>query len=133
MLLKYWRAGPMPPTVKEAREGYGRALDAALRARAASTPEGAALADFWVGRLKFATGYAEAVEHVHQAAVAEAAKDLPACRKEADAAVLALEGALGAYVKVVRNQTDRGAIAVVNEHCYRPLKLRRWYLNAWGL
>jgi hypothetical protein len=133
MLLKYWRAGPMAASVKDAREGYQRALDAALRARSASTREGSSLADYWVGRLNFAVGYVEAVQHVHQAAVEEAHKDLPGCRREADAAVSALAAALEAYSHVVRNQTDRGAIAVVNEHCYRPLKLRRWYLNAWGL
>jgi hypothetical protein len=133
MLLKYWKAGPMPASVKDAREGYQRALDAALRAQAASSQPGKSLTDYWVGRLKFAVGYAETVQHVHEAAAAEAAKDLPGCRKEADAAVSSLESALDAYARVVRNQTDRGAIAVVNEHCYRPLKLRRWYLYAWGL
>jgi hypothetical protein len=133
MLLKYWKAGPLPVSVKDAREGYQRALDAAERARSVSTREGSSLADYWVGRLRFAVGYADTVLHVHQAAVAEAEKDLPGCRKEADAAVSALAAALEAYSRVVRNQTDRGAIAVVNEHCYRPLKLRRWYLYAWGL
>jgi hypothetical protein len=132
MLLKYWKAGPMPAYMVEAREGYERALHAARRVEAKAPPAGRKFVDFWVGRLEFSVHYAEAVQAVQRAAVAEAANHLALSLKEAENALTALRQALEVYSRVVRNQTDRGAIAVVNEHCYRPLKLRRWYLSAWG-
>lgn len=129
MLLKHWKHGPMPKYMVEARRGYQQALAAARRAQRNAKPSGRWYADFWVGRLEFAKLYVEAVQTVQRAATAQHAKNRPATLRLIDSALDTLRQALEAYARVARDRTDRGAIAVVNEHCYRPLKHRCWYLR----
>jgi hypothetical protein len=124
MLMKYWKAGPVPAYLAEARSGYQRALEAARRAQAKARPEGRRHVDFWVGRLEFALGYVETVEAVHRAATAEAASQRREALKQTKRALALLRGALEAYARVARTRTDLGAIAVVNEYGYRALKAK---------
>lgn len=124
MFMKHWKPGPMPTYLVNAREGYERALGAARRAQAKSTPAGRRYVDYWVGRITFAEQYVEAVQAVREAATAEAAKNRTECLKQTEAALSAMRRGLEAYVAVARNQTDRGAIAVVNEYGYRALKAK---------
>ena len=59
---------------------------------------------------------------VHRAAIAETdGKPVDAIQNAETALAIARE-ALEAYADVVRDQSDRGAIAVMNEYVYRPLK-----------
>jgi Glycosyl hydrolase family 67 N-terminus len=121
-LMKYWRPGPVPTYLAAVRNGYRRALAAAERAREKATPGGRSYADFWVGRLEFAAGYADTVQGVHLGGAAEMTNDYRAALQHAETALGSLRGALEAYARVARTQTDRGAIAMLGEFGYRRLK-----------
>ena len=59
---------------------------------------------------------------VRRAAIAEADGKPVDALKNAETALVTAREALEAYADVVRDQSDRGAIAVMNEYVYRPLK-----------
>ena len=97
------------------------ALQAARRARLRSTPRGQAYLDYWIGCLKFGIGYFDTVQLVRMAA-------RRFCRRRhrgpklAEAALFEARTALEDYADVARDQSDRGAIAVMDEYVYRALK-----------
>ncbi len=122
MLTKHWTPQPMSDKLVADRQGYQRALDAAYRARKKAQPSGQSYIDYWIGRLKFGIGYLDMIAAVRRASIAEAdGKPLDAIQN-AEAALVTAREALEAYADVVRDQSDRGAIAVMNEYVYRPLK-----------
>ena len=122
MLTKHWTPQPMSDELVEDRQGYQRALNAALRAREKVQPSGQSYVDYWIGRLRFGIGYLDMIAAVRHAAIAEAdGKPIDAIQN-AETALAAAREALEAYAAVVRDQSDRGAIAVMNEYVYRTLK-----------
>ena len=122
MLTKHWTPQLMSNELVEDRQGYQRALDAAYRAREKAQPSGQSYMDYWIGRLKFGIGYLDMIAAVRRAAIAEAdGKHIDAIQN-AEIALTTARQALEAYAGVVRDRSDRGAIAVMNEYVYRPLK-----------
>ncbi len=124
MMMNHWKHGPMPADLVADRECYRRALDAARRAQAKSTAAGRPYVDYWVGRLAFAVGYLDTVELVHKAATAKAAGYVDETRQTVRLAMKTARRALEAYARVARDQSDRGAIAVMNEYVVRALKAK---------
>ena len=112
----------MSDELVEDRQGYQRALDAACRAREKAQPSGRSYVDYWIGRLRFGIGYLDMIAAVRRAAIAEADRKPLDAIQNAEAALVIAREALEAYAEVVRDQSDRGAIAVMNEYVYRPLK-----------
>jgi hypothetical protein len=62
------------------------------------------------------------VAAVRRAATAESKHDYAAAFKEAEAALTLSTKSLEAYARVARDRSDKGAIAVMNEYVYRPLR-----------
>lgn len=105
------------------REHYGSALAAAQRVAEESSAHGREDALYWIGRFEFGIAYLDAIESLRKAAVAEA-DGKPAeevIRHTEDSLSRAVEG-MQAYARVARDQSDRGAIATMNEYVYRYLK-----------
>jgi hypothetical protein len=130
MIMKHWIAKPMPEAWAEARAGYRRALESARRARAVSTTVGRNYIDYWIGRLQFGIGYFDAIEVVRRAALAEAAGRNGDVSSAASTALDNAREAIAAYARVARDQSDRGAIAMLNEYVYRPLRAKAESLRA---
>ncbi len=156
MLMKFWKPGELPEYLVDARHQYIRALNSvrkADRARRATLGESgsrarSAAADeylaYWMGRFTFGAGYIETIEAVHKAATAEAqaAKARKAGKLEehkaklAEAARLAREAeqtvrnAIDAYAHVARDQSDCGAIAILAEYAWRPIRDKARQLQA---
>ena len=122
MLTKHWTSQPMSDELVEDRQGYQRALDAAYRAREKAQPSGQSYVDYWIGRLRFGIGYLDMIAAVRRAAIAEADGKYVDAIQCAETALVTAREALEAYAGVVRDQSDRGAIAVMNEYVYRPLE-----------
>ena len=122
MLTKHWTPQPMSDELVTDRQGYQRALDAALRARDKAQPSRQSYVDYWIGRLKFGIGYLDMIAAVRRAAIAETDQQPTEAILQAEIALATAYQALEAYADVVRDQSDRGAIAVMNEYVYRPLK-----------
>ncbi len=124
MMMKHWKPEPMPVDLLEDRRGYQQALDAARRALKKTKPGGRNYVEYWVGRLEYAVAYLNAVEAVHRAAMAEVKKDRTATLRETELALADVRQALEAYAGIARDQSDRGALATLNEFVYRPLKTK---------
>jgi len=124
MMMKHWKPGPLPAELVSDRQGYQRGLEAARRARMRAAPHGRKYVDYWIGRLEFGIGYLDTVEAVRRAASAEAEKKPQDALRHAEEALAAARRALEAYAHVAQDRSDLGAIAVMNEYVYRPLKAR---------
>jgi hypothetical protein len=122
MLMKHWQAEPLPAELRAVRDHYERALAAAHRARAKASSRGQAAIDYWIGRLDFGIGYFDMVQAVRRAARAEAKGQSEEARREANTALKQARAALEAYARIAQDQSDRGAIALMAEYVYRPLK-----------
>ena len=122
MLTKHWTPQPMSDELIADRNGYQQALDAAYRARAKAQPSGQSYVDYWIGRLKFGVGYLDMIAAVRSAAIAEADGKAVEAIQQAEIALATACQALEAYAGIARDQSDRGAIAVMNEYVYRPLQ-----------
>jgi len=122
LMMKYWKAGPIPDYLEVNRKNYERGWRAAQQAVSAATPEGKLYAEFWSKRMEFAVKYIIAVEFVRQAATAESAQQPQQAVEFLNQALASLRASLDAYAAVARTQSDRGAIAVAVEYGYRPLE-----------
>ena len=125
MIMKHWTPRDMPAKLLEARCGYQQALAAARRARARSTAHGHGYVGYWIGRLEFGIGYLHTIEVVRAAAVAEKDNKYDEAVQHAETALTKASGALEAYARVARDQSDRGAIATMAEYVYRPIRDKR--------
>jgi len=138
MMMKYWTADSFSPHLARDREGYRRALAAVRRAGDPPRPEGRAMIDYWIHRLQFGIEYLDTIEAVSKAAACEQAageakesgdhKRAQALLADAvDHVRGALEKARSAietFARVARDQSDRGAVAIMAEYVYRALKRR---------
>ncbi|MBM4078377.1 MAG: hypothetical protein FJ278_01675 [Planctomycetes bacterium] len=135
MMMKHWKPGLMSSELVEDREGYTRALEAARRARTQAAPngqsptrhsfgDGAKYVDYWIGRLEFGIGYLDAIAAVRCAATAEAERKPEEARRCAEEALKAARRALEAYAAVAQDRSDLGALAILNEYVYRPLRAK---------
>jgi hypothetical protein len=124
MFAKHWDPVPLPRNIAVVRDRYARALAAAVKARDSSTPDGRCHVDYWIGRLEFGIGYFDVVEAYRRAALADKQARRSDALREAQAALDLARTAIEAYARVAGDQSDRGAIAIMNEYAYRPLKAK---------
>ncbi len=122
MLTKHWTPQPISDKLVKDRQGYQRALDAAYRAWEKAQPSRQNYVDYWIGRLRFGIGYLDMIASVRRAAIADANGQSAEAIQHAETALATARQALEAYAGVARDQSDCGAIAVMNEYVYRPLK-----------
>jgi hypothetical protein len=121
-MMKHWEPEPLPLELAKVSDYYQRALAAAKRARQKVSPRGRGYVDYWIGRREFGIGSFEAGDAVRKAARAEADNRPEETRLQAEAALKYARAALDAYARVAVDQSDRGAIALMAEYAYRPLK-----------
>jgi hypothetical protein len=81
--------------------------------------------DYFVGRLRFAVRYLDAVEAYGATSRAQKANKKDEARHHAQAAQTAIREALEAYAGVAKDHGDLGAVALMNEYCYRPIRDKR--------
>ncbi len=122
MMMKHWTDEPFSAGLAEVRGCYSRALSAARSASRKTAESGREYVDYWVGRLEFGVEYLNAVELVRRAARADAGGLGGDAAELAKDALDTVRRAIEAQVRVARDQSDRGAVAVLNEHVYRPLR-----------
>jgi hypothetical protein len=129
MLMQHWTKEPLPAAFAEVEKHYATALEAAQTAQKKSSPSGGPLTRYWIGRLEFGIGYLHTVTSVRRATAAEAQGRHDDTLHFAQEAAWSLREALEAYAAVARDRSDRGAIAVMGEYAYRPLKKKVEQLN----
>ena len=122
MIMKHWKAGPMNEKYAEARAGYQRALQAVRLAEKKTPQNKRDYLNYWIGRLEFGIAYFDTIERVRLAATAEAAGKPSEALQSTKDALTRSRLALEAFARVARDQSDRGAVATMNEYVYRPLR-----------
>ncbi len=94
--------------------------------------------NYWINRLEFGIGYLDTIEAVSKAATAERAAD--EAKEQGDAqralehsahaiaqaqvAVCRARVATQTFARAAKNRSDHGAVAILNQFVYLPLKRR---------
>ena len=122
MMTKHYGAGGLSADLKKDHAQYRIALQKMEEAHELSIPTGAAYTAYYVGRLKFAVRYLDAAEAYGATSVALKAEDKTEAQEQIGLAYEAIRDALQAYVDVAGDHGDLGAVALMNEYCYRPIR-----------
>ena len=125
MMKKHYQSGGLSGDLKNDHQQYRRARELMEEASRLSRPEGRAYAEYFVERLRFADRYLDAAEALGATSVAEKAGDTAEARRQIGLAYLAIREALEAYAGVAKDHGDLGAVALMNEYCYRLIRDRR--------
>ncbi len=125
MMTKHYGSGGVSAAIKKDRELYRQALEQMEQAQRHSRPEGREYIDCFVGHLRFAVRYLDAADAFGATATAEKANKPDEARRHIDASYTAIREALEAYAAVAKDHGDLGAVALMNEYCYRPIRDKR--------
>lgn len=125
MMTKHYDAGGLPDAIKADREQYGTALDLMTAAREACTSNGRRFLDYHVARLTFAVRYLDAARYFGETAAAERAGEFEKAAECIDRAHQEIRAAIQAWADVARDHGDLGAVALLNEYAYRPIRDKR--------
>lgn len=113
---------PVPQWWHQVRDKYLNAMNEMYRANTRAREGGRQLTLYWARRCEFGYEYMNFSEAVRNANIAEKNKDSVKQLAELEKAIESLNNGLNAMAAVARSNSDRGLIAVLNEHGYRPLK-----------
>lgn len=122
MFMKHYESSePAPDWWAEAKEQYGIAVNEMYRANTRARGGARAFTLYHAKRFTFALHYMTAVESARAAGIAKADGDLDTQIENVELAVESMHNALSIYSDVVRDNSDRGVIALLNAYAYRPL------------
>ncbi|MBI5801630.1 MAG: hypothetical protein HZA92_13030 [Verrucomicrobia bacterium] len=107
---------PLPAWITEAKTHYTAAMNEMYRGNTRARGGARPFILYHAKRLEFALHYFLALESLYKAHGAPVRAD------SLEAAVESTYNALNAYADVARDPSDRGVIAVLNEHGYRALR-----------
>jgi len=123
MMTQHWDTGEhMPRAFVEFRTQYQKAQLLAEQAAELSWPAGQRFAQYHATRMRFAVEYLYAVEAVCEGGVADKQRRFRDAENCLEQAIVSIVAALQAYVSIASDNCDRGAIAIMNNYCYRALK-----------
>ncbi len=121
MMIKHYRAGPVPEWHQQATEHYNQLMIELYRANGAVAPRARDLLFYYAKRGEYNLYYLGSVEAVRNAAIAKSKGETEKVVEELEKAVESLYNAMTTIADVARGPSDRGLIAVLAEHAYRPL------------
>lgn len=130
MMMKHWTSEPLPAAFKDIRNAYTSARLFTKDAIAVSSPPGRRKLTYWDRRLQFGIEYLDAVTELRAAAAAEKAGSFDETLTHTARALDKVRSSLSAYASVVTDQSDVGAIAVMNEFVYRPVRDKLKEINS---
>jgi len=122
MFMRHFNSSdPAPAWWAEVTTQFGNATNEMYRANTRARDGARPYLLYHAKRFNFALQYMLAVTSARAAGVARANKDADAEVAAIEAALEALHSGLGTYAEVAQDNSDRGVIAVVNNHAYQPL------------
>jgi hypothetical protein len=104
---------PLPEWVTQLKTHYLTAMSEFYRANTRAREGSRTLTLYYAKKLEFAFHFASCLENLYKAHETRA--------ESLDAAVESIYNALNSLADAARDSSDRGAIALLNEHGYRPL------------
>ena len=129
MMTKNYSSGGLSAELKADHARYREALDLMRDARSKSKPSGHTFLDYLVARLVFAVKYLDACEAFGATFFAEKSGSLPEAATSIDSAYGDIREAIGAWADVAKDHGDLGAVALMNEYCYKPICEKRRQLT----
>ena len=122
MTLRHLEAKAAPPAwLTEAKDLYAQAMNEMYRANTRARDGARPFILYHAKRFEFALHYLTSIELVGKAGLAIAGEDKKVGAQALEQSVEAMYNALNALADVARDASDRGTIAILNEHAYRPL------------
>ncbi|MFQ5734207.1 MAG: hypothetical protein ACE5KM_19905, partial [Planctomycetaceae bacterium] len=121
MLMKHYRAQPVPRWWEEANEHYTQAMIELYRSRGPADIRAQPLLFYYAKRGEYVLDYLKCVRSVREAALARKQGKKEQTIEHLESAVEAMYNAINTLSDVARDQSDRGLIAVLNAYAYRPL------------
>ncbi|MCH2114827.1 MAG: hypothetical protein MK171_07960 [Pirellulales bacterium] len=125
MMTKHYDSGGLSKEIEVDHQLYREALAAMKLARQGCRSEGRAYLNYMVARLHFAVRYLDAAQAFGATSRAEKANRPAEALQNASLAYDAIREALQTYVDVAKDHGDLGAVAMMNEYCYRPIRDKR--------
>jgi hypothetical protein len=116
MISRHLKAeGPVPEWLTQVKDHYLKAMNEMYRANTRAREGSRSFTLYQAKRLEFTFHFISAIESIYKS-------HDPAARAESlAAAVDSIYNALNSWSDVARDTSDRGAIALLNEHAYRVL------------
>lgn len=124
MMTKQWKPEPFPAELEPVAAAWMEARSHLQRAAKLASPQGKRAVEWWLARVDFALSYLDSVRHMRSGAIAEAAGDRKLALECARQAHVAASRGISRWANVAADQSDRGAIALLNEYVERPLRMR---------
>ena len=122
MTLRHLETKAAPPAwLTEAKDLYAQAMNEMYRANTRARDGARPYILYHAKRFEFALHYLTSIELVWKAGFAGAEGKKEARTQALEQSVEAMYNALNALADVARDASDRGTIAILNEHAYRPL------------
>ncbi len=125
MMTKHYDAGGLSIPIAADHQRYRDALAALRIARERSAPRGHAFLDYLIGRVVFAVRYLDAAAAFGATSLAEKAAKPEEAVLQIEKAYTAIREALQAWADIAKDHGDLGAVALINEYCYRPIRDKR--------
>ena len=121
MLMKHYRAEPIPPWWEEMTEQYTQAMIELYRSHDGTHPRARKTLFYYAKRSEYVLEYLGCVKALREAAIAQQEGDTDAAIEKFEVAIESLYNAMDTLADVVRDPSDRGLIAVLATHAYQPL------------
>ena len=121
MMMKHYRAEPIPEWWSEATEEYTQYMIELYRAQGAIDGDARPILFYYAKRGEYVLEYFAAVKAVREAAIAREAGDTDRAMEYLETALEQTYNCINTLADVARDQSDRGVIAVLNAYAYRPL------------
>ena len=121
MLMKHHHNQPVPEWWEEVNELYTNAMVEIYRSHDASPPKAKRLLFYWGKRGEYVVEYLSVIKSVREAAIANAAGDSEKALEHYETAMENLYNAIDTLSDIVKDQGDRGLIAVLNKFAFEAL------------
>ncbi len=121
MLLQHYRAEPIPDWWETLTDHYTQAMIELYRSHDATHPRGRPTLFYYAKRSEYVLEYVGSVKAVREAAIAQEAGDVDLAIEKLEVAMESLYNALDTLSDIARDPSDRGLIALLAAHAYRPL------------
>ena len=123
-MMKHWTPKPLSTEILAVQKRYEQALAAVRSAREKTQAAKRNAQDYWIGRLEYGIQYMEAAGLLHEGALADSQGRRADALRHTERALAKAVSGIEAYARVARDQSDRGAIAMMGDLVYRPLKAK---------
>ena len=121
LLMKHHQPSPLPTWWDELNEAYSAAMVEFYRSHSGADPRSRNLLYYWAKRSEYVMSYLASVKALRNSAIAKSEGDMDLALEQMESAVEEMYNAIDTLGDVALDSSDRGLIAVLNAHAFKPL------------